>query len=173
MTIPSTTDSTFLPAQTTGTRPKKRIRSSDKKHSAMATQIISQENHVDTQKQKKAKQPYPFTPTKDEAWTQVPVSFNWFEKQLYNATLFPAMRIFVQPQVSEETWTILATLELDNLQSVGDIELLAISILKKSMTSSDERKEEIHTKLKTTLKIYAEKGLCGASMPIIDFIKNP
>lgn len=122
---------------------------------------------------KKAKVDYHFNPTEDEPWVQKTVEFGWAFSLVYTHTIRPLFSVFVRPKLSEEGWGHLERLDLDTLKSFGDIEKVSIKILKQEMTADAHRKEQIHTKLKNTLRTYAEEGFGSALPQIIELIKNP
>lgn len=131
------------------------------------------EEHSLEPETKKAKVDYHFNPTEDEPWTQKEVQFSWAFTIAYKHTLRPLFSVFVKPKLSDEGWGHLEKLDLDTLKSFGDIEKISIKILKQEMTGDATRKEEIHIKLKKTLRTYADEGFSSALPQIIELIKTP
>lgn len=122
---------------------------------------------------KKAKVEYHFNPTEDEPWTQKEVEFGWAFTLAYKHTIRPLFSVFIKPKLSDEGWLHLEKLDLDDLKNFGDIERISIKIMKQEMTADAHRREQIHTKLKMTLRTYAEDGFSSALPKIIELIKNP
>lgn len=115
---------------------------------------------------------YHFDPTEDEPWTEKEVEFGWAFTLAYTHTIRPLFSVFVKPKLSNEGWDHLEKLNLDELKSFGDIEKVSIKILKQEMTPDATRREEIHIKLKNTLRTYADEGFSRALPQIIDLIKS-
>lgn len=113
-----------------------------------------------------------FMPTKDEAWTKTEVSFNIIQVGIYKATVYPALVLTAKPKMDGKTWKLIESLDLKKFKTVGDIEIFALKILKKTVKGDNTHKHDVHTKLKNGLKTYAEEGLLKASSLLLDLAKS-
>lgn len=105
------------------------------------------------------------------SWTNVKMS--WWESKGLKLMLRPALAQFTKPKVSEDSWKIIDAMDLSKVTSYGELEKLVLTVIDQVEKSSQEKKEQVHEKLKICLQTYAEASRIQAIFLFKDLMKEP